>query len=288
MGVNIQLSLVFLIFGPKFIDLKLLPAHRDYKNLIVDFKSQCLQVIKQRKETLIKDKNQANKKYLLDTLLLLQLEQNPQYPFPDDEILDNYLLFFRAGQETTSSLLNMICYNLAKYPEYCEKVRQEIKENIPSIEDMNYDNIGKLVYLTAFIKETQRLYNPTMVAQPRLLTTDCMLGKIQFQKGTIVAPLTVGGNFSSKYYTNPEEFNPRRWLADGEGTNLNESFSFIPFWAGVRSCIGQHLAMGEMKVILSQIVMRYNLKLKPDYKLKMRVTVFTVPLNPILFDIEKI
>lgn len=64
--------------------------------------------------------------------------------------------------------------------------------------------------------------------------------------------------FNENYYENPFEFDESRW----ESGKLKDSFSFLPFSAGGRHCIGQHLAIIEAKIFLSHVLMSYKLKLK--------------------------
>lgn len=60
---------------------------------------------------------------------------------------------------------------------------------------------------------------------------------------------------NTKYFENPTEFNIDRW--DKE---LKEPFSFTPFSAGPRHCIGQHLAILEAKIIIGVVLKNYELE----------------------------
>merc|ERR1712173_584066 len=67
-----------------------------------------------------------------------------------------------------------------------------------------------------------------------------------------------------KYWKDPEEFIPNRWTDDNgknplNGTNFNK-FSWVPFSAGSRNCIGQRFAMIEMKVVLSYLLKFFEVK----------------------------
>jgi len=58
-------------------------------------------------------------------------------------------------------------------------------------------------------------------------------------------------------------------MPGGEGCMLPDPMMFIPFWSGIHNCIGQHVVWIEVKVILMRVVAKYNVKVKPDYELKM-------------------
>jgi len=68
-----------------------------------------------KKNELIKDKSKATPKYILDTLLMMQLN-GEKNAFKDKEILDQCLLFFTAGQDTTAYLLLMTIYLFSQHP----------------------------------------------------------------------------------------------------------------------------------------------------------------------------
>lgn len=62
-----------------------------------------------------------------------------------------------------------------------------------------------------------------------------------------------------KYWVNPDQFLPERW----SDPNLNKE-AYMPFGAGPRLCIGEHFAMMEMELILSEILAHWNFKLHVD------------------------
>jgi len=67
-----------------------------------------------------------------------------------------------------------------------------------------------------------------------------------------------------KYFLNPLNFDYKRWLAKDTIKNDN-GFVFVPFSAGPRNCIGQHMALMELKIILSHFIKRYEITNKKDY-----------------------
>lgn len=97
-----------------------------------------------------------------------------------------------------------------------------------------------LLYLNAFINEVSRIYGPVNSLIPRRVTQDTMLGDVPLAKGMLVnVPLDIL-HLSPKNFPNPLEFNIKRWI---DKPVPDDVFSFVPFAAGNRNCIGQHLAM---------------------------------------------
>lgn len=70
-------------------------------------------------------------------------------------------------------------------------------------------------------------------------------------------------NHSEKYFTDPETFNPERFINE-RSSETQSPFSYIPFSAGPRNCIGQKFAMYEMKSIVSKILRNFELKITKE------------------------
>jgi cytochrome P450 len=82
-------------------------------------------------------------------------------------------------------------------------------------------------------------------------------GELQVQKGWIVEAFNICNHLSSKYFDSPEEFRPERWENQNE-----QAYTFLPFWAGPKNCLGQHLAMMESRIIWIYILLNYQIELK--------------------------
>lgn len=76
-------------------------------------------------------------------------------------------------------------------------------------------------------------------------------------KGTTVGIFTYVLHRDPLMFPNPERFMPERFLP--ENCNGRHPYSFIPFSAGPRNCIGQKFAMIEMKIVISTIIRHYYL-----------------------------
>ena len=70
------------------------------------------------------------------------------------------------------------------------------------------------------------------------------------------------------YWVDPETFNPQRWL---DKEKVIDAYAFTPFSAGPRNCIGQHLALIESRIILSEFLMTFDFHIREDYELKMNI-----------------
>jgi len=147
-------------------------------------------------------------------------------------------------------------------------MRSEIEKNISDVDKVSYDSLGKLEYMNAFLKEVLRVSSPSQEMFLREAIRDHKLGNVNIKKGTLLNVSLAAQCHNPSNFVEPEVFDPKRWMGNSE-RNL-DSFVYIPFFAGSRNCIGQHLALLESRLILVQVVMRYEFGLAdPEYKLRM-------------------
>ena len=98
-------------------------------------------------------------------------------------------------------------------------------------------------YLNCVFHETLRIYQPANGIFFREAQYDHYLNDVPIKKGTVMALSSLSCHYNEKNFENPFEFIPERW-EKGEGNNIMvpKPYSWLPFSAGARSCIGQHLA----------------------------------------------
>jgi cytochrome P450 len=114
-------------------------------------------------------------------------------------------------------------------------------------------------YLDAVVKETLRM-RPVITEVARNLVEPMEIGGYGLPAGTFVLPAILAIHYRPDLYRDPFEFRPERFL-EGEG----EGYTWIPFGGGVRRCIGAAFAQYEMRVVLSAIFERADLRAaKPD------------------------
>ncbi|KAJ5122568.1 cytochrome P450 [Penicillium atrosanguineum] len=176
---------------------------------------------------------------------------------PRELIIPNMLPVVGAGFVTTSSLLSWLIYSLCAYEGTQDRLLQEIVDaGIDENTDWSPDLTGSLTYLDKFIKETQRVHNPSF--QPgRTAKVDCIVpGGYQLPADSVIIPALYAIHNNPDIWTNPGRFDPDRW--DSEEVRNRPKNSYIPFATGPRSCIGFNFALGEVKVLLPALVYRYE------------------------------
>ncbi|KAL1887970.1 hypothetical protein Sste5346_009852 [Sporothrix stenoceras] len=187
------------------------------------------------------------------------------------ELADHLL----AGIDTTSDATMFAIWALSR-PEHAHYQSRLLAE-VASLSDSNgeIDSQGnptanaadKLPFLDAVLKETLRLYAPLPATEPRVHAggKDAVIDGWTIPAGTVVGmdPYTIHRN--PEVFRDPLEFRPERWMAGG-GPDTEEERAIIRrwFWAfssGGRMCIGMHLAMAEMTMLLAAIYRRYTTRL---------------------------
>ncbi|TVY24378.1 Cytochrome P450 monooxygenase [Lachnellula hyalina] len=166
-----------------------------------------------------------------------------------------------AGSETTATLLSGALYYLLKTPSSLSKLTTELRTSFPDPADMNFVNLARLSYLNACLQEGLRLYPPV----PGILPRKTQPGGAVINGHHIPENVSVGMSHFATYhsasnFTDPETFAPERWLDDRHFASDKRS-ALQPFSVGPRNCIGQHLAMAEMRAILARILWHFDISL---------------------------
>uniref|UniRef100_UPI003B63328F cytochrome P450 4C1-like n=1 Tax=Microplitis mediator TaxID=375433 RepID=UPI003B63328F len=168
--------------------------------------------------------------------------------------------FVFEGHDTTATALLFAVLLLAEHKDIQNRARTEIEEVLKeSNGKMSIDAIQRLPYLECCIKESLRLY-PSVPAISRHIEEDLQLKHCFVPKGTIVNAFIFDTHRDSNFWPRPNIFDPNRFFL-GRPEDRHP-FSYIPFSAGPRNCIGQKFAMLEMKTFLAGLL--YNFYLEPQ------------------------
>jgi cytochrome P450 family 4 len=198
------------------------------------------------------------------------------------ELQDETKTFLVAGHDTTSTLCAFAVHCLTKYPHIQKLVFEDIMNHASTDGPITLDMIGKMIYFDAFIHEVLRLYPPVGVIVRYLTRRTNLLGESLPAGCRIHIPFYLFHRHP-KYWTDPEEFRPERWLKQHENREKKfHHFAFLPFSAGGRNCIGQRMAMYEAKLILAPIIREFEMMLSPslenvDLKLVNFITLKHIP-----------
>ncbi len=184
--------------------------------------------------------------------LLISADNAAGPPLTDQEIHDEVVTLLFAGHETTASALAWALYRLHRSPVVREKLCRELETQAALIDPIE---ISRLPYLAAVCQETLRL-NPPCMSALRVLKAPLTLARYGFATGTTLIISIYLTHRRPDLYPQPDAFEPERFL--GRKFSLYE---YLPFGGGHRFCLGNSLALFEMKLVLATILSRWDLAL---------------------------
>jgi cytochrome P450 len=176
------------------------------------------------------------------------------------EVRDEVVTIFMAGHETTAQALTWTWYLLSLHPSVEARLDEELRAVLNGRTPQHGD-IANLRYTRMVIEESMRLYPPahTMAREP--IAPDFILGQ-RIPAGAIVLISPWLLHRKASLWRDPHCFNPDRF------TTEPPRFSYIPFGAGQRICIGAGFAMTEAILILAMIAQRYRFTLKTGHPIE--------------------
>ncbi|KAK7457059.1 hypothetical protein VKT23_010361 [Stygiomarasmius scandens] len=205
---------------------------------------------------------------LFSSLLDANDEESPdgEAKLTERELIGNIFIFLVAGHETTAHTL---CYTfglLALYPDEQEKLYQQIKSLTPNGRLPAYEEMPLFTQSMAVFYETLRLF-PPVNAIPKYSAEDTVFNTVNHAGERVAIPVPKGTNlmlntpalhYNPRYWKDPEEFNPDRFLGDWPRE------AFVPFSVGARACIGRKFFETEGIAILTTLVSKYKIEVKEE------------------------
>ncbi|AWN15438.1 cytochrome P450 [Salinisphaera sp. LB1] len=186
---------------------------------------------------------------------LLAARNRDGEPMSRPAIIDEVMTLIVAGHETTASALAFAWYLIARHPNVCARMQAEVDATDESgLRETGGADRETLAYTDRVVAEVLRLYPPGWLLSRRALT-DQRLGDHTLAAGTqlFVSPYLLQRH--PGYWRDPERFDPDRFARADEPRHR---LAYLPFAAGPRHCIGEHLAATEMRVHLATLLRRFT------------------------------
>jgi cytochrome P450 len=196
--------------------------------------------------------------------LLAERDRETSGPLSIQEVRDEVITTFIAGHETTAQALTWVWYLLSQHPAEEAKLHTEIKTvlngRLPRHEDL-----AKLTYTRMIIEEAMRLYPPAhTIARTPLADDEICNLRIPKGSAVLISPWVLHRH--RRLWERPDAFEPTRFAPERAATRPR--FSYLPFGAGPRICLGLAFAMTETMLMLAAIAQRYSLRLAPGHKVE--------------------
>lgn len=216
-----------------------------------------------------KNKKTANKgedETFIDILLDVQNDTTTGFTFYRDTIKAVILDAFAGGTETSALSVEMALCELIRHPQILKKLQEEITEVAQGRCMINEEDLEKMQYLKAVIKETLRMHPLSPLLGPHASTQDVKLMGYDIPAGTqvLINAWTIGRD--PTLWEEPTEFKPERFLPNSMNYSGNHNFEWLPFSAGRRQCPGIQFAMAFVELVLANIVYKFDLELPKGMK----------------------
>ncbi|XP_025264314.1 cytochrome P450 4C1 isoform X2 [Camponotus floridanus] len=197
-------------------------------------------------------------------MLDLLLAASQEYSLTDLDIREEVDTFMFEGHDTIATGIMFTLLLLAEHKDIQERVRLEVDNVMQENEGkLNMRSLQNLSYLDRYLKEALRLY-PSVGIISRCTGDDVKLQSYVVPAGTFVALNIYAVHRDSNFWPNPDVFDPDRFLP--EKIKNRHPYSYIPFSAGSRNCIGQRFGLLELKAMIAPLV--HNFYLEPVEYLK--------------------
>ncbi len=209
---------------------------------------------------------------MLDMLLVAAADE----PWTDAAatlVRDELKTMLFAGHETSSAMLTWTLHSLMCHPDCLVRLRAEadgafVDEAMPS-----YETLRQLEFAGACLKESLRIYNVVPIVNRRARAADSF-GDLEVAADSLVMLHLQGLHRDPLQWPEPEVFRPERFLGGSHG----QTWRWLPFLNGPRSCVGQHFALLEAKIVLSLLIQRFDWTPEPgNSDARHR---FNVPVGP--------
>jgi len=218
---------------------------------------------------------------LLDMLLLSKYEDTGK-GMTDTQILDEAIILFVAGHETTAVSMGYSLFELGRKPDLMSQA--SAVSDILMSEDWTFEKALTPDLLSCLIDESMRMYPPAWILD-RSAIEDDEVGTLKIRKGDLMGLYVYGIHRDKRFHHNPNHFDPSRHLPE-EKKKL-EKYAYFPFGGGPRMCIGHHFAMMEMKMSIAALLSRFQFEKRRDKEIEFQPLITLRPKDPIIMKVTE-
>ncbi len=196
--------------------------------------------------------------------------------FTDLDVLEVVEEVMTASHSTSGTALMWLFYYLGRNPSVRERLEQEIDTQVQG-NPATLADYERLPYTRAVVEEALRLATPSYVLG-RTAKEDCQIGSYLLPAETHVQLCSYMSPRDPRYFPNPEQFQPERWL---QAQPERPKYAYIPFGAGHRSCMGEHLARMGMFYAVVSITQRWRLEVVSKQSIELNTIVAYIPKHSV-------
>jgi cytochrome P450 len=199
---------------------------------------------------------------LLSSMILAR-DDHSGHGMTDEELRTQVMTLMLAGYETTASTLTWTWHLLSQNLQYTDRLRSEVRETLQGRLPC-YGDLDHLPFIDMVLDESLRLFPPAWTLGRRAICEDVIDG-FYIPENTVLAVCIYVLHRDPRFWDRPDVFFPERFsLENSRGRN---KFSFIPFGAGPRQCIGNNFGLMEAALVVACILQRFELHSVPGMEI---------------------
>ncbi|XP_059667622.1 cytochrome P450 71A1-like [Cornus florida] len=211
------------------------------------------------------ERKKSEQEDILDVLLQLQKDHSFTIDLTFDHIKAVLMNIFMAGTDTSAAALVWAMTELMKHPRAMKRAQEEIRNASGEKGMVKEDDLHKLPYLKAVVKETLRLHPPAPLLLPHETTKKCNINGYEIRPKTLVYVNAWAIGRDPESWENPDEFLPERFVGSSVDYK-GQDFELIPFGAGRRGCPGMYLGVVTVELALANLLYSFEWELPTGMK----------------------
>ncbi|KAL6841427.1 hypothetical protein ACP4OV_028945 [Aristida adscensionis] len=196
------------------------------------------------------------------------VESSRGEPRADDFVVDNCKNIYFAGHETSAVTATWCLMLLAAHPEWQRRARADVLDacgGAAGAASPDFDAVARMKTVHMVVLETLRLFPPSSFVV-RETFREMQLGRLRAPRGTyLFVPVSTMHHDAAAWGPTARRFDPGRFRG-GVAAACRHPQAFMPFGLGARTCLGQNLALVEVKALVAAVLARFDVALSPEYR----------------------
>ena len=214
---------------------------------------------------------------------LCQIETDDGQRLSDDDIISHMIFLLMAAHDTSTITVTTMMQQLGQHPEWQERCRAEAM-TVPAHPTL--EEIDSLTSIDLVMKECLRLVPPVPGLARQTVKDTEVLGE-HIPAGRLVSVGVHLSHHMRELWPDPERFDPERF-ADHRREDKVHRYAWEPFGGGVHKCIGLYFGAVEVKMIMHQLLRRFEWTVDPDYVVPMNYHSLPFPKDGLPVDLRRL
>ena len=214
---------------------------------------------------------------------LCALQDDSGAHFSDQDVIDHMIFLLMAAHDTTTITLTMMLYNLARDPQWQQRLREQ---SLAMPEEPDFDELATLTDIDLVMKESLRLM-PPVPGMPRRTVRDVEFAGYRIPEGSLVNVTLQFSHRMHECWDDPDSFDPLRFAPPRE-EHKRTAWQYCPFGGGAHMCLGLHFAEIQVKAVMHHLLRRYRWSVSPGYRMPVDHTSLPKPKDDLPLKVERV